>query len=156
MRNRIQGFFQGTNTRPPGNDGAFTSMGKRGSAMPAAAPKSAPADVSDFTSLVNRAYEENWAPRPKTDLARKAGVSVKMIDRMLKGESTKLTKEAVRVCKAIRLNTDAALRGEYAVTGESSDTEIHRQLDALLASKHGGTVRLQLESLYLSIARDDG
>jgi len=108
-----------------------------------------------FTYVVNLAFRKNWNPKPKTDLARAANVSTKMIDRLLDGSATKLTKEASRVCEALGINPDAAAKGEYVQMGAASDRELHEQLDALLKSEHGSAVRIQIESLYLSIARNN-
>jgi hypothetical protein len=156
MRDRIREYEGVWLPTANGSDGAFTSMGKR-SAISESASKEAESDVAGhFTSIFARAYKERWEPKTKTDLARRAKVSTKTIDRMLEGKAGKLTKEASRLLIAVGVNPDAAARGEYVLMGSTVDQDLHKQLDALLASKHGNTIRLTIESLFLAVAGDDG
>jgi len=102
-----------------------------------------------------RALEERWTNRPKTQLANAAKLNVKSIDRILDGSTTKATSAVLKLCTVLGINASAAVRGEYAVIGKA-ETDLHHQLDVLLGSAHGDTLRLQIESLYHLVARDTG
>lgn len=137
--NRLPDWF-----RAKGDDGAFLSMSRTQFGI-------AVADTP-LAKVFARALEERWSNRPKSQLANAAKLSIKSIDRILTGGTTKATKAVTRLCAVLGINAVAAERGEYVLIGTAADRDIHKQLDTILESTHGDTLRLQIESLYHLIA----